>query len=133
MIFASSLAPPVAMEETPSIFTCIICKKTLEELKKSPTDIPITHTNFGSKGDAHELCAKCWNRERLKFRYQPKSRKKKFVCANCGLNEKQLDELASIARYYSERRRLPGDSRYSPAKYCGYCYKKLRKQHKLTA
>ena len=119
------------MQQGSANFVCILCKRTLDQLKKHPDDTPITHTNFGKKGDAHELCGSCWNRERLKLRNKPRPHKK-FTCANCGLDEDRLKKLSKISRYYGKRHRLPGDSKYLPAQYCGSCYAKLRKE-KLRA
>ena len=57
-------------------FKCIKCEKTLEELKKTPDDIPQTHTNFGLKGDKHELCHRCWTNTRRHKREPKKSKEK---------------------------------------------------------
>lgn len=107
-------------------FRCISCNKTYEELKKGPDDVPKTHTNFGLKGDEHQLCHACWTNIRRHRRATPKS-KEKFRCAHCARTHEQLQELAKTKKYYGVRRRLPGESKKIAARYCGCCYAKLRK------
>jgi len=108
-------------------FKCIKCEKTLEELKKTPDDIPQTHTNFGLKGDKHELCHRCWTNTR-RHKREPKKSKEKFRCESCKRTNEELQELAKTKKYYGLRRRLPGESKKQAAKYCGCCYTKLRKE-----
>lgn len=111
-------------------FVCISCNKTLKELRELSDGEPQLHTNYGSKKDALELCHGCWVRTKRSASKTPKN-KPQFQCKCCKRTEEELKQLSKISKYYGLHRRLPGDSRFKPAQYCGPCAAKLKNHPSL--